>query len=87
MRLQEVFLTDDYLVLAMEYAAGGDLFKLVSSRRGLPEDDARWLFQQIMFAIDYCHRMVSALAGPGSSSWLLPPRDGGLSARTRQSGG
>ena len=56
--LQEVFLTDGFLVLVMEYAAGGDLFKTVCDQRGLSEDDARWFFQQIMFAIDYCHKMV-----------------------------
>ena len=63
--LREVFLTGSHLVLAMEYAAGGDLFRYVSSRRGLPEDEARWFFQQLMVAVDYCHRMVSAWWLPG----------------------
>ncbi|EFN57457.1 hypothetical protein CHLNCDRAFT_142950 [Chlorella variabilis] len=54
---REVFLTKTHLVLAMEYAAGGDLFRYVSARRGLPEDEARWFFQQLMVAVDYCHRM------------------------------
>jgi len=54
----QVFLTQTHLVLAMEHAGGGDLFKFVSSRRGLPEDEARWFFQQLMIAVDYCHRMV-----------------------------
>jgi serine/threonine protein kinase len=54
----QVFLTKTHLVLAMEYAAGGDLFRYVSARRGLPEDEARWFFQQLMVAVDYCHRMV-----------------------------
>lgn len=31
-RFIEVFLTKDYLAIAMEYAAGGDLHRLVSSR-------------------------------------------------------
>ena len=53
-----MFLTKTHLVLAMEYAAGGDLFRYVSARRGLPEDEARWFFQQLMVAVDYCHRMV-----------------------------
>ena len=61
-QLKEVFLTRTHLVLAMEYAAGGDLFRYVSSRRGLPEDEARWFFQQMMIAVDYCHRMVSVQA-------------------------
>ncbi|DBA91767.1 TPA: hypothetical protein ACH3X1_003357 [Trebouxia sp. C0004] len=55
--LREVFLTDDYMAIAMEYAAGGDMFQLVVRQRGLPEADARWYFQQLIIAIDYCHRM------------------------------
>jgi hypothetical protein len=37
-----VFLTDNYLVLVMEFAAGGDLFQHVTKHKGLSEDDARW---------------------------------------------
>ncbi|PSC74454.1 sulfur stress regulator [Micractinium conductrix] len=55
--LREVFLTPSHLVLAMEYAAGGDLFHFVAARHGLPEEEARWFFQQLMIALDYCHRM------------------------------
>jgi len=59
--LLQVFLTDEYMAIAMEYAAGGDMFQLVVRERGLPEADARWYFQQLIIAIDYCHRMVSLL--------------------------
>ncbi len=59
--LLQVFLTDEYMAIAMEYAAGGDMFQLVVRQRGLPEADARWYFQQLIIAIDYCHRMVSLL--------------------------
>jgi serine/threonine-protein kinase SRK2 len=55
--LREVFLTQRHLVLVMEYAPGGDLFSHVRARGGLPEDEARWYFQQIAIAIDYCHRL------------------------------
>lgn len=55
--LREVFLTQRHLVLVMEYAAGGDLFSLVQSQKGLSEEDARWFFQQIVIAIDYCHKL------------------------------
>lgn len=54
----QVFLTANHLVLAMEFAAGGDLFKYVSSRKSLGEPEARWFFQQLIVGIDYCHRMV-----------------------------
>jgi serine/threonine protein kinase len=65
-QLREVFLTGRHLVLAMEYAPGGDLYAYVrahqrAGRPGLPEDRARWFFQQIVLAVDYCHRLgVSA---------------------------
>ncbi len=56
-----MFLTNDYLAIVMEYATGGDMFQLVVANRGLPEVDARWYFQQLIIAVDYCHKMV----GPG----------------------
>lgn len=55
--LREVFLTQQHLVLVMEFAPGGDLFTYVRSRGGLPEAESRWFFQQIVIAIDYCHRL------------------------------
>jgi hypothetical protein len=61
MILPQVFLTEEYMAIAMEYAAGGDMFQLVVRQRGLPEADARWYFQQLIIAIDYCHRMVRLL--------------------------
>lgn len=42
----------------MEYATDGDMFQLVARQRGLLEKDARWYFQQLIVAVDYCHRMV-----------------------------
>jgi serine/threonine protein kinase len=52
-----VFLTPDYLGIAMEYAAGGDMFQHVTMKRGLSEDEARWFFQQLVLGLDYCHKM------------------------------
>lgn len=60
-RQSQVFLTDEFLVLVMEYAAGGDLFRRVSTAGGLPEAEACWYFAQIVMALDYCHQMVGAL--------------------------
>eukprot|EP00884_Botryococcus_braunii_P022478 jgi/Botrbrau1/8914/Bobra.0148s0028.1 len=56
-QFKEVFLTDDYLAIAMEYAPGGDLFQYVRDHGGLKEEDARWFFQQLIVGLDYCHRM------------------------------
>lgn len=56
MQLQEVFLTQHYLGIAMEYANGGDTFDYVVKCRGVREPEARWLFQQLIIAVDYCHQ-------------------------------
>jgi serine/threonine-protein kinase SRK2 len=56
-QFREVFLTPDYLGIAMEYAAGGDMFQHVTNKRGLSEDEARWFFQQLILGLDYCHKM------------------------------
>jgi len=55
-KFKEVFLTPQHLAIVMEYAAGGDLFNYVATRRGLSEDRARWFFQQLVVGVDYCHR-------------------------------
>eukprot|EP01023_Acetabularia_acetabulum_P065365 TRINITY_DN8646_c0_g2_i1.p1 TRINITY_DN8646_c0_g2~~TRINITY_DN8646_c0_g2_i1.p1 ORF type:complete len:357 (+),score=52.62 TRINITY_DN8646_c0_g2_i1:350-1420(+) len=54
---KEVFLTDKYLSIVMEYAPGGDMFEYVVKKGGLKEEEARWFFQQLIIAVDYCHRM------------------------------
>ena len=51
-----MLLTPSRLGIVMDYAGGGDLFQLVIRTRGLPEGDGRWYFQQIVCALDYCHR-------------------------------
>jgi len=61
-QLHEVFLTTDYLGIAMEYADGGDVSQFIDDQSangmdGLPEEDARWLFQQLMVALDMIHRL------------------------------
>ncbi len=57
----QVFLTSTHLAIAMEFAPGGDLFKYVTERNPhgkLREDQARWVFQQLVIGLDYCHRRV-----------------------------
>ena len=60
--MQQVFLTPQHLAIVMEHAAGGDMFQYLVRRQALSEAEARWCFQQLIIAIDYCHRVVS----PGS---------------------
>lgn len=56
-QFKEVFLTADYLAIAMEYVAGGDMFAYVKRRGGLEEDEARWFFQQLIMALAYSHEI------------------------------
>lgn len=61
---EEVVLTSHYLGLVMEYAPGGSLTGYVTEKykacRGvgllIEEDTARYLFRQMVQAVDYCHR-------------------------------
>ena len=57
----QVFLTPQYLVIAMEYIPGGDVVTYVERHRPkyqLPESQARWIFQQLLIGLDYCHCKV-----------------------------
>lgn len=56
-KLEELFTTEDHLVLVLEYADKGDLFSYMRKRGRLREDSARWFFQQLILAIDFCHKM------------------------------
>jgi serine/threonine-protein kinase SRK2 len=56
-QFREVFLTPQYLGIAMEFAAGGDMFEHVVRKGGLKESEARWFFQQLIVGVDYVHRM------------------------------
>lgn len=42
----------------MELADGGTLAKYVEGHKCLSEEWARWYFQQLIVATDYCHNMV-----------------------------
>jgi serine/threonine-protein kinase SRK2 len=73
-----VFLTPQYLGIAMEFAPGGDMFEYVVKKNGLREDEARWFFQQLIVGLDYCHKMVRVHAGVvrahiGIQSSVIPP--------------
>lgn len=55
-QLKEVMCCPPYLGIVMEFVPGGDMFQYVVQRRGLPENEARWFFQQLVLGMDYAHR-------------------------------
>ncbi|KAK3110778.1 serine/threonine-protein kinase gin4 [Teratosphaeriaceae sp. CCFEE 6253] len=57
-RLYDVWENRNELYLIMEYVDGGELFHYVDERKGLPEDEAVYIFRQIVSALLYCHRML-----------------------------
>ena len=60
----EAFVTPRFLCIAMEYAAGGDLFSFLSKQPGsrFSERVARSFFQQIVIGLQYIHLRVGFLA-------------------------
>lgn len=56
MRLYDVWENKGELYLVLEYIEGGELFDYLVQRRKLPEPEAVDYIQQILNAVDYCHR-------------------------------
>ncbi len=58
----------------MEYAPGGDLFRYVLRHKAarLAEAQARWIFQQLVIGLDFCHRSVRPRPDrrPKACAWL-----------------
>ena len=56
---RQVFLTRTHLGIVMECAGGGDLLAFINDlpSRRCPEDQARWLFQQLCIGLQYCHAL------------------------------
>ena len=66
----QVFLTQTHLAIAMEYAQGGDMFKYICRHKPhcrLLESQARWIFQQLIIGLDYCHNKVQSVLPPASA--------------------
>lgn len=55
-RLYEVVETNNEIILIMEYAAGGELYDLISKGHlNEDENEGRRIFQQIIFGVEYLH--------------------------------
>lgn len=53
---RKLFAVPNYLGIVMEYANGCSLFDLVKKFKRLNANMTRWIFQQVIIAVDYCHR-------------------------------
>ena len=64
-----MFLTPTHLAIAMEYAAGGELFDRIVKAGRFSEDEARFFFQQLISGVQYCHSQVSSAPKDALMSW------------------
>eukprot|EP00210_Caulerpa_lentillifera_P003309 g3160.t1 len=58
---EDCFLTDKHLCLVTEYASVGNLMNFINRRKRVEVNLARWFFQQLIIAVDYCHKMGVAV--------------------------
>ena len=54
-RLLEVFESSKHFFIVMEYAGAGDLLHYVKRKRRLSEDEAKFIFKQIVYGLGHCH--------------------------------
>jgi len=55
-QFRDVFMTSTFICIVLEYAGTGTLHSYVRRHGFLKESVARWFFQQLAIAVDYCHR-------------------------------
>ncbi|XP_026885294.1 5'-AMP-activated protein kinase catalytic subunit alpha-2 [Electrophorus electricus] len=55
-KLYQVISTPTDFFMVMEYVSGGELFDYICKNGRVEDSEARRLFQQIISAVDYCHR-------------------------------
>ncbi|EMP36500.1 5'-AMP-activated protein kinase catalytic subunit alpha-2 [Chelonia mydas] len=55
-KLYQVISTPTDFFMVMEYVSGGELFDYICKHGRVEDAEARRLFQQILSAVDYCHR-------------------------------
>lgn len=62
-QMMEVLQTKNNLYIIMEFVEGGDLLTKINATRGFDEEKSRFLFQELMCGVHYCH------------SWSVTHRD------------
>ena len=55
-RLHEMYQTDRYIGIVLEYASGGELFDFILNNRFLKDNAARRLFAQLVSGVGYLHK-------------------------------
>ena len=72
--------TPDFLCIVTEYANGGDLFRMVrrGGAHGLPVPAARFLFQQLILALEFCHSVDIYIRNINPSNLLIFWNDKGM---------
>lgn len=72
--------TPDFLCIVTELANGGDLFRMVrrGGDHGLPAPAARFLFQQLILALEFCHEMGIYIRSINPSNLLIFWNDKGM---------
>ncbi|KAJ1800749.1 Protein kinase [Coemansia sp. RSA 2399] len=73
-KLYEVITTATDIIMVIEYA-GGELFNYIVERGRMNEKDARRFFQQIVSAVEYCHRRNIVHRDLKPENVLLDPYD------------
>ncbi|KAF8032736.1 hypothetical protein BT93_D1601 [Corymbia citriodora subsp. variegata] len=89
-RFKEVLLTPTHLAVVMEYAAGGQLLKILNNDGRFTEDEARVFFQQLISGVSHfhsaetCHRdlKLESILLDGSPTRCLKICDFGYSRST-----
>lgn len=54
-RLLEVFESAKHFFIVMEYAGSGDLLHYVKKKKRLNEEEALYIFKQILYGLGHCH--------------------------------
>ncbi|KAI3960051.1 hypothetical protein MKW98_016775 [Papaver atlanticum] len=74
-RLYEVIVTPCYIYLVTEWAKNGELFDYLVEKGRLQDYEARYLFQQIISGVEYCHSNMVAHRDLKPENLLLDSND------------
>ncbi|KAJ5074019.1 serine/threonine-protein kinase brsk2 [Anaeramoeba ignava] len=55
LKVFDVFESDDYLFIVMEYMPGGELFDFLVNQEFISSAQSLIIFQQLIYALEYCH--------------------------------